>query len=142
MRISSATGRRERRWAPSRVRATVACTGTLLAAVALMTRSAIADTPKSLTLTTHSASTSTNNLAGYFAATAKCGANEHVVSGGFNISHKGGNEGAAVISRAVKSDRWTVQLFSETSETLTTYAYCAPNGQLSISKHEHQVAAG
>jgi hypothetical protein len=93
-----------------------------------------------MALSTHSATTSSVNSAGQFVATAKCGASEHVVSGGFNISNKGGNEGAAAVSRAVKGG-WTVHLYSEASETLTTYAYCAPSGQLSLSRHESQTAA-
>src|SRR5690349_15643835 len=74
-------------------------------------------------------------------ATAKCGANEHVVSGGFSSSipaHAAGE----VVSRAVDHHSgWTVDLFASYKDTLTTYAYCARNGKLALSTHEHRVPA-
>ncbi|HEY3944804.1 MAG TPA: hypothetical protein VGL78_06235 [Solirubrobacteraceae bacterium] len=102
---------------------TVACMTTALAAPG----SAVA-------LTTHSVTATAPNSAGVLVATAKCGANEHVVSGGFK-SH---DFSSAIVSRAVEGNSWTVHLYPE-SPPLTTYAYCAPNGQFSLSRHIHKV---
>jgi hypothetical protein len=90
-----------------------------------------------MALTTHSATTTTTNSAGQLVATATCGAGEHVVSGGF----QGSDASAAVSSRAVNGDSWTVRLFPFGTPTLTTYAYCARNGQLSVFGHENRVPA-
>ena len=115
--------------------------GRRMVIIAVAMGSAMAAPAGAMALSTHSATTSSVNSAGQFAATARCGATEHVVSGGFNISNKGANEGAAVVSRAVKSSGWKVRLYSESGETLTTYAYCAPKGQLSTSTHHSEMAA-
>jgi hypothetical protein len=105
---------------------TAVCMGTALAAPA-----------SAMALSTHSATTTTLNSAGQLVATATCGAGEHVVSGGF----LGPDASAAVSSRAVNGDSWTVRLFPGIGNKLTTYAYCARNGQLSISAHENRVPA-
>lgn len=83
-------------------------------------------------LTTHSATDSTENANGQLVAQAKCGAGEHVVSGGY----KGSEMGGAVVSRAVHGDSWTVHLYPGSADTLTAYAYCARSGQ--ISTHTNQ----
>lgn len=85
-------------------------------------------------LTTHSVTATAPNSAGILVATAKCGANEHVVSGGF----KSRASSSAIVSRAVHGNSWTVHLSPEVPP-LTTYAYCARNGQLSLSRHVHKV---
>ena len=54
-----------------------------------------------MALTTHSATTSTVNANGFLTATASCGANQRVVSGGYKTSLTDPS-GAAVISHAVK----------------------------------------
>jgi hypothetical protein len=112
-----------------RVAVTVACVGTVLGAPT-----------GAMGLTTHSATTSTKNSAGQLVATAKCGASEHVASGGFNASEQRDSDGA-VVSRAVHGDSWTVRLYPTGSPgvTLTTFAYCARTG--GVSTHEHQVMA-
>jgi hypothetical protein len=89
-------------------------------------------------LTTHSATDTTANSAGQFVATAKCGAGEHVVSGGWK-SLAGDREGAAVLSRAVRGDGWTVHLFPDTADKLTTYAYCS--SKRGVSQHAAEVSA-
>jgi hypothetical protein len=61
---------------------------------------------------------------------------EHVVSGGF----KSRKTNSAIVSRAVQGDSWTVHLYPE-APPLTTYAYCARNGQFSLSRHVHKVRA-
>ena len=81
-----------------------------------------------MALTTHSATVTMPNSNGGLVATAKCGTNEHVVSGGFRSPHASGS--SAIVSRAVHGDSWTVHLYPE-SPPLTTYAYCAPKGQFS-----------
>jgi len=86
-------------------------------------------------LTTHSATDTTVNSAGQLVATALCGPNQHVVSGGF----KSPDQSAAVVSHAVSGDRWTVHLYPGNSTSLTAYAYCSQ--QDGITKHEHEVAA-
>jgi hypothetical protein len=91
-------------------------------------------------LSTHSASDSKLDSNGQLVATAKCGANEHVVSGGFNTPNAS-QAGGEVVSRAVGDNRWTVHLYAAKAEKLTTYAYCAPNGKLSLSERHKQVAA-
>jgi hypothetical protein len=88
-----------------------------------------------LALTVHSATDTTTNSAGQLVATAKCGANEHVVSGGFKSS----DESAAVVSHAVHGNQWTVHLFPGAANTLTVYAYCAHQGQ--IFRHTAEVTA-
>lgn len=90
-------------------------------------------------LTTHSATDHTLDTHGALKATAKCGAGEHVVSGGYKTSDAS-RSGSAVVSRAVNSNRWTVQFFplSMTSERLTTYAYCASGGG-AIATHQNTV---
>jgi hypothetical protein len=103
----------------------VACMGAVLVAPA-----------GAMALSTHSATSTTPNGNGVLVATAKCGANEHVVSGGFKSPL--GN--AAIVSRAVHGDSWTVHLYPE-SAPLTAYAYCAPKGRLSTSGHEARVTA-
>jgi hypothetical protein len=102
----------------------VACLGTLLTAPT----SAIA-------LTTHSATDTTTNSAGQLVATAKCGADEHVVSGGFKSS----DESAAVVSHALNGDSWTVHLYPGITTTLTAYAYCARHGR--IFRHTAETTA-
>ena len=47
---------------------------------------------------------------------------------------------AAIVSRAVHGDSWTVRLYPE-SAPLTAYAYCAPKGKLFTSGHEARVTA-
>jgi hypothetical protein len=111
-----------------RAAVTVVCMGTVLAAPS-----------GAMALTTHSATTSTLNTAGQLVATAKCGANARVVSGGYKTSDTS-DPGGAVVSRAVKPG-WTVRFYPFGADTLTTYAYCAPTGQFSLSKHENNVAA-
>jgi hypothetical protein len=89
-------------------------------------------------LTTHSKSTSTLNKAGELVATAKCGAHEVVVSGGYKTSGKDG--GAAVLSLTADGKSWTVNFYPYTNpDMLTTYAYCAHNA--SVSAHSKQVSA-
>lgn len=105
---------------------TVACMGAPLAAPA-----------GAMALSTHSATSSTRKSSGLYGATAKCGAGEHVVSGGFHSSV--GGEVAAVLSRAFHRNSWTVHLASLDPNTLTTYAYCASSGE--ISAHENEVRA-
>lgn len=113
-----------------RIAITVACTATLLAAPT-----------GAMALTTHSATTSTVNSKGFLVATAVCGANERVVSGGYNTTDTS-QAGAAVVSHAVNGDSWRVRFFTFTTpESLTTYAYCAPTDQFSISGHENEVTA-
>lgn len=99
----------------------VACIGTVLAVPTGATA-----------LTTHSATSSTPNSNGQLVATAKCGAGEHVVSGGFTDS---GTGATAVVSRAIHGDSWTVHT---DGFALTTYAYCARKGP-ALSTHEAQV---
>lgn len=106
----------------------VACVGAGMAAPASATA-----------LSTHSATASTPNSAGQLVATAKCGAHQHVVSGGFKTPHPYDAFGT-VVSRAVKGG-WNVTLFPKSTTMLTAYAYCAHNGQLSLSKDENQVTA-
>lgn len=103
---------------------TVACAGALLVAPA-----------GAMALTTHSATATVPNSAGVLVATAKCGANERVVSGGFKSPE--GN--SAIVSRAVHGDSWTVHLYPE-SAPLTTYAYCARKGQFSVATHQQTVS--
>jgi hypothetical protein len=102
----------------------IACLGALVAAPI-----------NAMALTTHSATDTTTNSAGQLVATAKCGAGEHVVSGGFKSS----DASAAVVSHAVHGDSWTVRLFPGATSTLTAYAYCARAGR--ILKHTDEVTA-
>jgi hypothetical protein len=102
---------------------TVACMGTALAVPT-----------GAMALTTHSATTSTRKSSGLYGATAKCGANQHVVSGGFKTST--GGETAAVLSHAFHGNSWTVHLASRDTNTLTTYAYCGGKGGISAHKKE------
>jgi hypothetical protein len=108
---------------------TAACLGIALAAPA-----------GAMALSTHSATDSTVNTNGELVATAKCAANEHVVSGGFKTSILDDASGE-VVSRAVMGDRWTVQFYPSGPDTLTTYAYCAPKGAISLVQHQRQVPA-
>jgi hypothetical protein len=86
-------------------------------------------------LSTHFATTTTLNSNGQLVATATCGAGEHVVSGGF----KSPLESAAVVSRAVKGNSWSVHLVPGNTDKLTTYAYCAST--VEISAHESKMSA-
>jgi hypothetical protein len=88
-----------------------------------------------MALSTHSATSSTPNGNGVLVATAKCGAHERVVSGGFRSPESS----SAIVSRAVRGDSWTVHLYPE-SGPLTTFAYCARKGQFSISSHVQTVS--
>jgi hypothetical protein len=115
--------RRFRIW---RRTAVVACMGAGLAAPS-----------GAVALSTHSATVTTPNSAGVLVATAKCGANEHVVSGGF-VTPQGTTQ---IVSRAVHGDMWTVHNLEAELGPLTAYAYCARDGQLSISTHTHKVTA-
>lgn len=108
--------------------------------VALCIGAALAAPTSAMALSTHSATTSTPNTDGQLVATAKCAANEHVVSGGFSTPSPFDVFGD-VASRAVRGG-WKVSFWPSGTTTLTTYAYCAPNGQLSLSRHENQVTAG
>jgi hypothetical protein len=99
---------------------TVACISTVLAAPA-----------GAMALTKHSATATIPNSDGTLVATAKCGAHEHVVSGGFKSPNASGS--AAIVSRAVHGNSWTVVLYPEVPP-LTTYAYCARKGGISIHK--------
>jgi hypothetical protein len=103
----------------------VACVAALLAAQT-----------SAMALTVHSATDTTTNSAGQLVATAKCAANEHVVSGGFKSS----DESAAVVSHALHGDSWTVHLYPGNTDTLTVYAYCAHQGQ--IYRHTQETKAG
>ncbi len=85
-------------------------------------------------LTTHSATSSTLNSNSQLVATAKCGAGEHVVSGGFKNENIGAT---AVVSRAVDGNGWTVHL-GDGAGKLTTYAYCARKGS-ALSTHKAEV---
>jgi hypothetical protein len=100
----------------------VACLGVVLAAPT-----------GAMALTTHSATSSTKNSNLQLVATAKCGAGEHVVSGGFKDSTTGAT---AVVSHAVHGDSWTVH--TDGTTLLTTYAYCGRKGP-ALSTHETQV---
>jgi hypothetical protein len=93
---------------------------------------ALAAPAGAMALTTHSATDDTQNANGQLVATAKCGAGEHVVSGGY----KGSDSGGAVVSRAIHGDSWTVHLYPGLTDTLTTYAYCARSGR--IATHANQ----
>jgi hypothetical protein len=106
----------------------------LVAAACLATL--VAAPTGAMALTIHSATDTTTNSAGQLVATAKCGANEHVLSGGFKSS----DESAAVVSHAVNGDSWTVRLVPGAVNTLTVYAYCAHQGQ--IYRHTQQATAG
>lgn len=98
---------------------------------------ALAAPTGAIALTTHSATDTSANSAGQLVATAKCGANERVVSGGF----KSQNVSAAVVSHAVQGNSWTVRLVPGVIAKLTTYAYCGPKSGTRISTHEKTVMA-
>jgi hypothetical protein len=106
------------------------------AAVAIACLGALVAAPiNAMALTTHSATDTTTNSAGQLVATAKCSANEHVVSGGF----KSVDQSQAVVSHALHGDSWTVHLYPGSATTLTVYAYCARNGR--IFRHTAQTTA-
>lgn len=96
---------------------------------------ALAAPAGALALTTHSASTSTPDSAGQLVATAKCGSNEHVFSGGYKTSNASPLDGA-VVSRALKGNSWTVHFFASAPDVPTTYAYCERNGRLRMQEKE------
>lgn len=118
--------------------ATAMCLTGLLAmataAMALPTRQVKA--PPALT----SHSSSTTSKSGQLAATARCGAREHVVSGGFKATTTV-PPGALVASHAVGRTGWTVSMYPYFPERLTAYAYCARNGQLGVSKRRAMATA-
>ncbi len=109
-------------------------------ATAAVAGAALAAPSGAIALSTHSATDSTMNSAGELVATAKCGANEQVVSGGFKTPSLDNAEGE-VVSRAVHGDRWTVHFYPGGAEKLTAYAYCAPKGQIRLSQHQNHASA-
>lgn len=92
------------------------------------TRSAAATAPAELSA--HSASTSTPNASGELAATAKCVAGEHVVSGGFTSTNP-----PALVAFYDDGGSWYVGGYAVGK--LTTYAYCAPSGQVVINEQSN-----
>lgn len=106
-----------------------------IAVIAASAGMVLAAPTAAVALTTHSATATATITTEPVEATAKCGANEHVVSGGYT-SPKGS---VAIASHAVGGGRWTVHLFPGTVGTLTTFAYCTRNGR--ISQHEKQGTA-
>lgn len=97
-------------------------------AIASSVHHAAATAPPELTV--HSASTSTPNSSGELVAIAKCGASEHLVSGGFTSANP-----LALIASYDDGEGWYVGGYAVGK--LTAYAYCAPRGKVVINEQSN-----